>query len=379
MSVCPFCHNSESYDGKTCTVCGVKGLSLAEAPFSSEFLDNCKFLVIGGGSIGKRQIGNFLSLGIAPERIALSEIREDRRTEIQNLYGLKKIYTDTQSAYAAEKYTAVLVSSPTAFHIEHGMEALKNDCHVFMEKALSHNCDGVEDFLREAERRKKIILVGYTYRFWPPLRRLKEILDIGTIGKVLAVRTEFSEYLPDWHPWDVKEIDGKKVPDFYMAKKVQGGGELLDESHAIDYLRWFFGEIKEVSAFVGKVSDIVMDTDDYSQIIAVFESGLVGSIHLDCFGRRHRKEMEIIGEKGNIYWDFYANTIELYDGETKQWAKEQFKCQRNDMFLEECRHFLACVNGTEMPLIDGWDGYKTIKVCMAAEDSWSERRFKEVK
>ena len=376
MTTCPFCHSQNIDDVVSCGGCGKK---IQETSNSANIIaPDFKILVIGGGSIGKRQIGNFLALGLRPNQIALVDPREDRRKQLQEMFGLQKTYVDTKSAYAAEKYTAVLIASPTAFHIPQGMEALENDCHIFMEKALSHNADGVEEFLRKADEKKKIILVGYTYRFWQPLHRTKELIDSGVIGKIFAVRTEFSEYLPDWHPWETLDVDGKKKPDFYMAKSELGGGELLDESHTIDYLRWFFGEIKEVSAFVGKVSNIIMDTDDYSQIIAVFESGLVGSLHLDCFGRRHRKEMEIIGEKGNIYWDFYANTIEVYHGEEKRWEKWQFKCVRNDMFLEECRHFLACLEGKESPRIDGWDGYRTLKVCLAAMDSWKEKSFKKV-
>ena len=50
-----------------------------------------------------------------------------------------------------------------------------------------------------------------------------------------------------------------------MAEASQGGGCVLDESHAIDYMRWLCGEITEVSAVVDRISSLEIDTDDIAR------------------------------------------------------------------------------------------------------------------
>ena len=65
--------------------------------------------------------------------------------------------------------------------------------------------------------------MAYIFRF-SPLTKGKELLDSGAIGKVLYIRGEFSEYLPDWHPYE-------DYRSYYMAEKTQGGGSILDQSH----------------------------------------------------------------------------------------------------------------------------------------------------
>ena len=46
---------------------------------------------------------------------------------------------------------------------------------------------------------------------------------------------EFSEYLPDFHPWE-------NYRNFYMAKKSMGGGSILDQSHLFDIMHFIFGD-----------------------------------------------------------------------------------------------------------------------------------------
>ena len=58
-------------------------------------------------------------------------------------------------------------------------------------------------------------MIAYIFRFNPMIEKVKNLIKKKSIGKVLYVRGEFSEYLPDWHP-------GKIIEIFYMAKKEYG-------------------------------------------------------------------------------------------------------------------------------------------------------------
>jgi len=318
-----------------------------------------KLLIVGCGSVGKRHLGNFKTIGV--DDIGAVDKRSDRLKEVQEKFSVKKVYSDLDAALN-EKYDAAVVATPPSLHIPIATKLAENKCHLLIEKPISDNLDGIETLLKVVRDNKLILLVGYTYRFWPPLIKVEELLKKKILGRVYSVRIEFSEYLPDWHPWE-------DYRTFYMAKKELGGGAILDESHTIDFARWFFGEIKEISCINDKISTLEISSDDIAEMLVRFKSGVVGNIHLDIFGRSHRKNLEIICEKGNIYWDFYQNKVEIYYGDDKRWEIYPYNCERNLMFLEEAKHFLQCVRNGTPPKISGEDGVKTLKCVLAAIES----------
>ncbi len=330
-----------------------------------EFLERVKILIVGGGSIGKRHLGNLLGLGAS--NVAVVEPREDRRAELRERFGEVVLYASEDEAYANGKFDGVIIANPTAFHIDSGNKAVAHGAHILMEKAISDRLEGVADFLRAADAAKRFVFVGYTYRFSDSLKKIEELLKAGAIGKIFAAEITFSEWLPGWHPWE-------KPGAWYMGNKNLGGGELLDENHTIDFARWLFGEVKEVMAFVGRVGEVTVDTDDLSKLICLHQNGIVSSIHLDALGRRPRKEMWVTGEKGSIFWDSYmsANRIDVYYAEPKRTETYPSEMNRNDMFVEEIWHFLELLCRGGKPVIDGADALKTLEASFAAMESWRD-------
>jgi predicted dehydrogenase len=163
-----------------------------------------------------------------------------------------------------------------------------------------------------------------------------------------------------------------------MADAKQGGGCVLDESHAIDYMRWLCGEITEVSAIVDHVSSLEITTDDVADLTVRFASGTVGNIHMNLFAWNVHSHFELMGERGVIQWRRFENEIRLFDPKANRWEIYPFACQLNDMYIDEAKHFLACIRGEATPACDGWDGLKTMRVIDAALKSSAERRWVQV-
>ncbi len=327
-----------------------------------------RLLVVGCGSIGKRHLGNFQALGV--EHLGAVDTREDRRVEVAERFGVTSLYGSVDDALA-EGYNAVLAGVPTRFHSEVAEKAIASGAHVLVEKPLADRADGVEDLLEKARRNGLVVMVGYTYRFWPPLVRAKQAIDEGAIGRVVSAQIRFSEYLPDWHPWE-------DYRSWFMADAELGGGALLDESHTVDIARWFFGDVRSVFGFTGRVSGLEITADDLAEMVLRFESGAVAGVHMDIYGRSHRKEMLIQGEDGNLDWDFYANRVTLYRADSKATDVWEFDTDRNEMFLAEARHFLECVEGRATPPVDGADGLETLKVLLAVRRSSQTGRVVEL-
>jgi predicted dehydrogenase len=197
---------------------------------------------------------------------------------------------------------------------------------------------------------------------------MKQLLDEGRIGRPLSSRAEYASFLPDWHPWE-------DYRTFYMAKKEQGGGAILDESHAIDFTQWLMGDVDQVACYNGKISSLEITSDDIAEIVIRFKSGAIGSVHLDLFSRASQGLFRIVGEKGTLEWTRYNNQVRVYDAEKKTWETFDFKNEAGEMYVKEAEHFLECAQNGKKPIIDGWEGFKTLKIVLASIKSSAEGKM----
>lgn len=323
--------------------------------------------VVGLGSIGRRHLGNFRAVGV--ETLVGYDADPAQREAARALFPFAEVAPALEAAL--DGAAAVVICTPPDSHLAIARMAAGRGAHLMIEKPLAQSADGVEELLRYCDARGLRILTAYNWRYWPPMLFAEELLKQGRIGAVLAGRTEYAYHLTTRYP-------GKDYRRFYMADAKQGGGCLLDESHAIDYMRWLLGEITDVSAVVDRVSSLEISTDDLAELTVRFASGAVGNLHMNLFAWNVHSHLEIMGEAGVLQWRRFENEVRLFDAKLNRWEIHPFACQLNDMYVDEARHFLACVRGEATPRCDGWDGFKTLRVVEAARRASAERRWVRV-
>ena len=315
-----------------------------------------KFLIAGYGSIGRRHMQNLLTLGehdIVLYRSNLSTLPTDE------LAGYP-VETDLRAALA-HRPDAVIISNPTALHLDVAIPAAEAGCHLLIEKPVSHSLERLEQLQAIARQNEVRILVGYHFRQHPGLQLARQLLDDGAIGRPLTVRAHWGEYLPNWHPWE-------DYRQGYAARADLGGGVVLTLSHPIDYFRWLFGEVSAVQSFAGHLSDLEVETEDLAEILLGFQSGVIGSLHLDYCQQPPAHRMEIICTGGTIRWDNADGAVQVYSAGAAGW--ETFPApagfDRNDMFLDQTRHFMQVVRGAAQPICTLEDGVRTLELALEA-------------
>src|SRR5688572_21764312 len=102
-----------------------------------------KFLVVGGGSMGKRRIRCLLANGVKPEDIRMVDVRADRQAEVKEKHNVDSV--NDVNAGLDWNPTGVIVSVPGAAHMEVCLAAVNRGKHVFCEVPLSVNLDGTEE------------------------------------------------------------------------------------------------------------------------------------------------------------------------------------------------------------------------------------------
>jgi len=327
-----------------------------------------KFLIAGFGSIGRRHFHNLLTLG---ERDIVFYHTHHSTLPDNELAGFP-VETDLRAALAYNP-DAVIISNPTALHLDVAIPAAHCGCHLLIEKPISHSMARLEELQQVIQQNHNKVLVGYQYRFHPGLRQVKKLLDDAAIGEPLSVHAHWGEYLANWHPWE----DYKQG---YAARPELGGGVLLTLSHPLDYLRWLLGEVESLSAFTSQ-NGLNMTVEDDAEILLQFENGLLGSVHLDYNQRPASHWLEIIGTQGTLRWDNSDQTVRLaqvnQDGNAGKWQgfppAQGF--ERNSMFLDELHHFCDVLRGDIEPICTLQDGIQSLQLSLSALASSQQRRI----
>ena len=327
-----------------------------------------KVLIAGLGSVGQRHAANLRTLcGDELDLLAFRVRREGRVISLdhgarsgdpEEEYGIRS-FDDLDEALA-EQPDAVVVANPPAMHVPVALAGARAGCHLLVEKPLSHSEDGVEELIRTVEERRVVCLVGYQLRFHPGFRLLAELLEQEAVGRLLAAHFEFGEHVADWHPWE----------DFREGVSVNpaGGGVLLTQIHDLDVAYALFGLPRRVFAVGGARSSLGLEVEDTADVLL---DGCAVPVHLhqDLLQRPPTRSYQVIGEEGKISWDYHGGSLALARADGTVETTSFAAVRRNDLFLDELTHFLACIDGRERPRVGVREGADTLRIALAARRS----------
>ncbi|SBW09716.1 putative dehydrogenase [uncultured Alphaproteobacteria bacterium] len=315
-------------------------------------------LVVGSGSIARRHIANLRIL--RPENRILVLRRQD--SDSPPLPEGVEAVADVETALA-ERPLATILANPAPFRVALARRLAEADCHLFLEKPLSTTPDGIADLLQTAAERKLAVLVGYNLRFLPSVRAFADAVKQGMAGGPLRIEASVGQYLPDWRP-DADYRHG------VSARAELGGGALLELSHELDLALFLGGPAHRVSARLANVGGLGIDVEDTADLLLDFATGAQGTVHMDFLQRAPHRAVRVIGSEATLEWDYFADRVTLRrtDAETENLFQGEL-ADRNRMYLDEMRHFFACVTQDATPQISGEEGFRVVRVIHAARNS----------
>lgn len=330
-----------------------------------------KFLIAGFGSIGRRHLRNLLALG---ERDIVF-FRSNRSTLPDDEIAGFPVETRLDAALA-HRPDAVIIANPTALHLDVAIPAAEAGCAILLEKPVADTWDRVPELEAAVRRGKARVLVGFQFRFHPTLRRAVGLLAEGAIGQPVAARAHWGEYLPGWHPWE-------DYHQSYAARPDLGGGVILTLSHPFDYLRMLLGEVEALWALTTGQSRLGVPVEDTAEIGLRFNSGgdaagAIASVHLDYLQQPATHALEIIGSNGTLRWNNADGSLTWFRGGAQGWQIETPPqgFERNWLFMEEMRNFIAVARGEAEPVCTLKDGLRALEIALAARASAADGQLK---
>jgi len=269
-----------------------------------------------------------------------------------------KTWTALDAALTDSAIDAVYVATPVFLHGPQTMQSLRAGKHVLCEKPMAMNESEARSMVRAAQESGRKFGVAYYRRAYPKVRRAKELLEAGVIGKPIVAELTC-------HAWfDGKEYDGADRERYWLIDPAKaGGGPLYDiASHRIDVLNYFFGQPQRVSA---QLSNAVHHyaVEDNATVMTEYDGGVRGIVDVRWNSKIKRDECRIRGSDGQMEMTPLNGPELVYPG-----GRENLPVHSN-VHLPLIENFVDAVEGKASLISGGEDAFWTDWVTERARKS----------
>jgi predicted dehydrogenase len=251
-----------------------------------------------------------------------------------------------------------VVATPSRFHLDDLRDAIVAGKPVLVEKPLGHDAELAARLVRLAAARGVMLAVSHNLRFRPVVRRVKELLDEGAIGKPAWARFCCASWLPDWRP-------GSDYRTNYAADP-ETGGIIFDSIHEFDLAVHLLGPAGLRSAVAERTGLLDIASEDLADIALGHQSGCQTGIHLDYVTRPRQRVLEIGGPGGALFADLRAGTVKVTGADGARRIDETQPFDANDEYLASMKDFLEAASGSGTPACPAGGAVETLKLACAA-------------
>ncbi len=286
-----------------------------------------RILIIGLGSIGQRHAEALLAIGV----IEIAALRTNKgQKQLDTSLDLIKMFIDEQKAFDW-KPTHLIISNPTSLHMQYVKIAIDKGIKFLVEKPISDSLKEI-GFINDFNSINGV--VGYNLRFHGLFSFVKRLIDNNAYGRVITAQLHVGQYLPNWHPYE-------DYRDAYYAKKELGGGGLRTLSHEIDLMQYFFGNVQYIFAKVETNSNLEIDVDDVTNIIASTEQCSQVQIHINLLDPNVKREGRIYFTEGVLEYDFMKSKITFTSNKGKESVIYSQKENINTQYQNQMKEFVG--------------------------------------
>ena len=270
---------------------------------------------IGCGEVTEKKSGPAFNEVEGSQVVAVMSRSENKARSYAERHHIRKWYTDAQELIDDLDVNAIYIATPPSSHATFAIMAMRAGKPVYIEKPLAASYNDCIRINRISEQTGVPCFVAYYRRYLPYFQKVKEIIENGTIGKVINVQIRFSVPPRDLDYKNEKELPWRLQPD------IAGGGYFYDLApHQIDLLQNIFGVITRAHGYPANRAHLYKAEDTVSACF-FFENGVTGSGSWCFVGHESAKEdrIEVIGDKGSLSFSVFTyEPIVLITSEGKQ-------------------------------------------------------------
>jgi UDP-N-acetylglucosamine 3-dehydrogenase len=294
--------------------------------------------VIGAGFWGRNHARNFKEME-ETELLAVCDIDPQRAKTVAEQFNVDA-YTDSRKLLKRQDIEAVTICTWSTRLAQETLRALKAGKHVLVEKPMARTSREARKIVSLAERKERILMVGFLMRFIPGVQRIKEAVEKKELGNIVcATARRVSQ-------WPVRIGDVGVIKDLAI--------------HDIDIMKYLFAE--DPVAVYAKAGALKHKFEDYAQIMLTFSGARTAFIEANWLTPYKIRKLIVTGSEAIMTVDYLTQELTIETaGQTLtpryEWV-EPLKL--------ELQHFSKCVLTNEQPIITGKDGLKALQIAEAA-------------
>ncbi|HNP85699.1 MAG TPA: Gfo/Idh/MocA family oxidoreductase [Kouleothrix sp.] len=324
--------------------------------------------VIGYGYWGPNLVRNFSQV---PEArvVSVCDQRADRRAHVESVYPAIRTCSDVRDVWSNPAVQAVAIATPVSSHYELALQALRAGKHVFVEKPFTTTSAQAERLIEEAEKRQLTLMVDHTFVYTSAVRKIKELVDSGSIGKVHyydSVRINLGLFQHDVNVlWDLAVHD-LSIMDYLFERSpvtiaATGMAHVPGQPENLAYLTCYFDN-----------SLIAHFHVNWMAPVKVRQTLVGGSQKMIVYDDIEMSEKIKVYDKGITLSDNPADIYQLKVGYRAgdMWAP---RLDNIEALQLEANHFVDCIINTRKPLTDGVVGLRVVRILEAASQSIANR------
>src|SRR6266404_6510608 len=248
--------------------------------------------LIGCGDIAKKRIAPALRDSARSELVAVSRAKADLAEAFARQFGAGKWYADWHDMLRDSEIDAIYIATPVHLHAAQTVAAAEAGKHVLCEKPMALNVAECDEMIAASDANNVKLGIAYYRHFYPLVRRLKELLEVGEIGTPVVVQINAFE-------WFNPQSDHSR--SWLIKQELAGGGPMFDFGcHRIEVLLNVFGDIDEVKALT--TNDLFdREVEDTATALFHFECGASGMLTVSHAAYEPRDTFDVFGSRGSIH------------------------------------------------------------------------------
>jgi len=311
--------------------------------------------VVGCGYWGKNLVRNFNDLN---RLYAVCDVKSKELNVVKKKYPDLVVHDDFDDLLSDSKVEAVVISSPAVTHHRLAKKAILAGKDVLVEKPLAMRYKDGEEIVALAEKKKRILMVGHVLAYHPAVIRLKGMIDSGELGKI----------------------------NYIYSNRLNLGRFRSEEN-----ILWSFAphDISVILSFLNEMPDSVSttggnylnpDVADVTITSLNFLSGVKAHIFVSWLHPYKEQRFVVIGDKKMAVFNDVTlkNKLVTYDHKIDWINRSPFArteeavpidLKEKEPLKAECEHFIECIDTRKLPLTDGNEGLRVLRILEVCQSS----------
>lgn len=318
--------------------------------------------LIGGGNISKTHAQAVRAIPGA-EVVAVCGRDPQKVAALSTEFGATS-YADLDAFLSHRPMEMVIIGSPSGVHAEQGIAAARRGLHTLVEKPIDINTERADALVAECGKAGVKLGVLFQDRFKPGIRKLRQLIAEGALGKILLVDAQMRWYRP---------------PEYYRGSRwrgtqaLDGGGALINQCiHTVDLLLWLFGEVANVQARAATLLHNI-EVEDTALALLEFSSGALGILLATTAAYPgYPRRIAVTGTEGTVILEGDRvisaelrksnHGFVLDSGEAKNAAASSPVVSDFEPHQRAIEDFIRAIETGGMPLCDGREGRRSLEL-----------------